>query len=485
VACTAVDAAGNAASCHFTVTVVDLEDPVLLCPGNVTVTNAAGACLATNVPLGQVTGVDNCGVVLLTNNAPSGYPAGTTPVVWTARDAAGNTAVCTQLVTVLALQPALASYPTNLQVNCSGSVPPPGTNGFVFFDACGNPSTVAFEGQVITSSNAPNRYVLDRSYRITDAASNSIVVHQYITVNDQIAPVVVCPPAAVVTAGQSLDPMVNPQLGLPSVSDDCGGTPVVTYTDVALQGNCPQVITRTWTVRDDSGNEQTCAQVLTVFCAVLMTDSMRYSLANDTFNLMFSPDGGCYKLNSSTPGQFYYNAFWKGVPGETVTFTVDLPYPWITQGAQPLHLYDSLTYTTHSGGVVRLVPGREVAVSSTQVTLAHYRTQAFGARHVIQVTGQVPATGFLFLTLHLDYGLEGTTGYGRGPGVPADAVQCGTSTVRIPRIQPYDFGLGGPYGGSSTIRSQNVFNKKASSVLGVQMEGWNVNQEDGELIRPK
>jgi hypothetical protein len=484
-----MDASGNMASCQFSITVVDGEKPVLVCPTNVVAATDLDACVATHVNLGPSTAVDNCGgLVLLTNNAPASYLPGSTPVVWTAWDAAGNAAVCTQWVTIRDLQPpAVISYPTNIQVNCRGSVPPPGTNGFVVSDACSSPVTILFAGQTVINSNSPSQYTLDRTYWISDAASNTVVVHQYVTVGGVVglALAIVCPPPGVVTAGQSMDPFANARLGLPTVSDECGGTPVLTYTDVAVQGGCPQVVTRTWTVRDEAGNVQTCSQVITVFCAVLMTDSLRYSLANDSFNLMFSPDGGCYKLNSSTPGQFYYNAFYQGAPGESVTFTIDLPYPWITQGAQPIHLYDGLTFTTYSGGIVKLVPGREVMVQSTQVTLSHYRTQAFGARHLVQVTGQVPATGFVFLTMHLDYGLEGSTGYGRGSGVPADAVQCGTSTVRIPRIQPYDFMLGGAYGGSATIRSQNVFNKKTSSTLGVQMEGWHWVGEDGENIGPK
>ncbi|MBK6281835.1 MAG: HYR domain-containing protein [Draconibacterium sp.] len=35
-----------------------------------------------------------------TNNAPAKFPVGNTTVTWTATDAAGNTATCTQLVTI-------------------------------------------------------------------------------------------------------------------------------------------------------------------------------------------------------------------------------------------------------------------------------------------------------------------------------------------------------------------------------------------------
>jgi len=54
----------------------------------------------SNVNLGTPTTSDNCGVRTITNNAPSSYAVGTTTVVWTVKDAAGNTTTATQTVTV-------------------------------------------------------------------------------------------------------------------------------------------------------------------------------------------------------------------------------------------------------------------------------------------------------------------------------------------------------------------------------------------------
>ena len=98
---TATDAAGNATSCSFTVTVVDNELPTIGCPANV----------ATCNPL--VTGIaptstnDNCAGTTVAyaltgattgngNNDASGttFNVGTTSVMYTATDAAGNTNNC-------------------------------------------------------------------------------------------------------------------------------------------------------------------------------------------------------------------------------------------------------------------------------------------------------------------------------------------------------------------------------------------------------
>ncbi|MDN3656743.1 HYR domain-containing protein [Ferruginibacter paludis] len=55
---------------------------------------------STPVSLGTPATADNCSVVSVTNNAPSGFPAGTTNVTWTATDASGNSATTNQVVVV-------------------------------------------------------------------------------------------------------------------------------------------------------------------------------------------------------------------------------------------------------------------------------------------------------------------------------------------------------------------------------------------------
>ncbi len=82
------------------VVTVDAEAPVITCPADVTVSADAGSCEATGVALGAATATDNCTGETLSNDAPAAFPLGDTTVTWTATDAAGNTATCTQVVTV-------------------------------------------------------------------------------------------------------------------------------------------------------------------------------------------------------------------------------------------------------------------------------------------------------------------------------------------------------------------------------------------------
>ncbi|MDG1262272.1 MAG: HYR domain-containing protein, partial [Flavobacteriales bacterium] len=96
---TVTDYNGNTAQCSMTVTVVDDVNPTISCASNVSVNTDSGDCFAT-VSLSNPTTNDNCGVASVTNNAPATYPVGTTTVVWTVTDNAGNTAQCSQIVTV-------------------------------------------------------------------------------------------------------------------------------------------------------------------------------------------------------------------------------------------------------------------------------------------------------------------------------------------------------------------------------------------------
>ncbi|WP_040401415.1 HYR domain-containing protein, partial [Cecembia lonarensis] len=101
----AIDGAGNSTDCSFTVTVTenaDTEDPVISdCPADISVSNDPGSCGAV-VTWTAPTATDNSGSVnLISNFAPgSFFPVGSTTVTYTASDAAGNTSVCSFIVTV-------------------------------------------------------------------------------------------------------------------------------------------------------------------------------------------------------------------------------------------------------------------------------------------------------------------------------------------------------------------------------------------------
>ena len=100
---TVTDAAGNTASCSFTVTITDDEDPVITCPSNISQSNDTGDCSAVITYTAPV-GTDNCTgqTTALTagNGSGASFPVGTTTETYTVTDAAGNTASCSFTVTI-------------------------------------------------------------------------------------------------------------------------------------------------------------------------------------------------------------------------------------------------------------------------------------------------------------------------------------------------------------------------------------------------
>ena len=109
VTCTAANGVPPDASCSFTVTVEDKQPPTLTCPADITAVVSPTVCppdpppppcQPVTFPLPTVN--DNCPGASVTCSPPSGscFPAGTTSVTCTAKDAAGNTASCSFTVTV-------------------------------------------------------------------------------------------------------------------------------------------------------------------------------------------------------------------------------------------------------------------------------------------------------------------------------------------------------------------------------------------------
>lgn len=173
VQCTATNGIGSPASCSFNVTVTDDETPVIACPANVTANTSAGSCDAT-VNVGTPTVTDNdpnvtVGGVRSDNlalNAP--YPKGTTTITWTATDTAGNSASCTQTVTVNdATAPVITVNGANpMTVECHTSFTDPGATAS---DACDTSVPVTASGSVNT--NVPGTYTI--TYTASDDSGNA------------------------------------------------------------------------------------------------------------------------------------------------------------------------------------------------------------------------------------------------------------------------------------------------------------------------
>jgi hypothetical protein len=393
---------------------------------------------------------------------------------------------------------AITNCPTNVVVQCYSEVPPVASVTFV---DCTGPRDADYQGQLESNPGSSCHNTITRTWTATDACGRPYTCTQTITVNDNTPPKLTPPSSTTVlcdlfTAYSTETTLTAAQLQAlgGSASDNCG-TVTVTVKDSAPVGNCPKVYTRTFKATDACGNSVTATQKITCFCDVLITDSLLCTLptdlcstANTGFRLLFTQDPQnfpCYKLTASNPGQFYYNAFYVGTPNTSVTFTFQLPYPWVTQGAQPIHAYDSVTTST-SGGATCLTPGTPCFVTSTQVTLSNYSPQAMGSSTTVSVTLTVPPSGFVYLNMHLDYGLKGTTGYTKD--VNNNAIPCtATSPILVPVLANYTFTQVSPIASSSTVSSCNTFKKNPgvgglvnSTSTGYEVKGANAVLKDAK-----
>ena len=267
--------------------------------------------------------------------------------------------------------------------------------------------------------------------------------------------------------------------GSATASDNCGPIAAPAYTDQTYGTGCPLRIERTWTVRDECGNSISRVQVIQCLpnSKVIVTDSSlcEYDMNPGTsckdFRLLFTQDPQTYpkyKVTATNPGQTFYNLFYNGAPGSSVTFTITLPYPYVTQGANPVHAYNSVGVFPHAGGypggtgeLSCLVPGQGFYVGSQKVVLTGYIPQAMGSTQDVIVTLNVPSTGFVYLNIHLDYGLKKSTGYtaysvdGGTDASTADVV----SAIPDQGKYPFSLSIGGVAIGTDSICNINVFKK--------------------------
>ncbi|WP_430405764.1 HYR domain-containing protein [Fluviicola sp.] len=204
----ATDAAGNTATCTFDITVNDTEAPVFTnCPSDITVNNDPGVCGAV-VNWIAPTATDNCSAVSLTSNYTPGdnFPTGTTTVIYTATDAAGNTFSCSFDVTVNDVEAPVISGLADLSV-CEGNVP---TWSEVITDNCPG---VTYTSNYTSGTNFPlgNTTV---TYTATDVAGNqttvSFVVNVYPLSNIQVT---VSPSSAFCVGDEVNLAVTNPSAG--------------------------------------------------------------------------------------------------------------------------------------------------------------------------------------------------------------------------------------------------------------------------------
>jgi hypothetical protein len=181
----ATDVSGNTTSVAFTVTVADLEAPMIAnIPTDLSLPSEPGLCGATVTWMEPMV-TDNCGASTLTGTGSPGqvYPVGESTVYYTAIDASGNVAEASFTITVLDSQgPEIVLFdPTAIVPNLNMcdvtiSIPEPEAT-----DACGGPVEIVndFTGTSDASGSYPAGQTLI-TWTATDSEGNSTSVTQLI-----------------------------------------------------------------------------------------------------------------------------------------------------------------------------------------------------------------------------------------------------------------------------------------------------------------
>jgi gliding motility-associated-like protein len=263
--------------------------------------------------------------VTLTTTHASGsvFALGTTTVTYTTTDAAGNTSTASFTVTVNDTENPSIIAPADVVFNANFGCQAIGV-------VLGVPSindNCSISG---VSNDAPPIYPLGNTtitWTISDNAGNTSTTTQLVTVVDNIAPSLTVPANLEVVANSGCD-AINVSFGQATATDNCGIQSIVNNAPSTFPSGTTQV---TWTATDNSGNQTSLIQLITVEdlvapTAVLNDVTIPLPVGSDAIVTSAMIDGGssdnCGGITFEiTPNTFSCNDL--GENKVTVTITDD------------------------------------------------------------------------------------------------------------------------------------------------------------------
>jgi len=254
----ATDSLGNTAFATFTITVADSTPPTISLPGNLVVqANTTGGA---DVTLPQATATDPVDPnPTVTGSLSSGFfPLGTTPVMVTATDAAGNTSTGSFTVTVQDTTPPTMTLPSNLVVQANT------TGGATIILPQATATDVADPSPTVTEDQSSGFFplgVTTVNVTATDASGNSNTGSFTVTVQNTTPPAIALPANLVIEANTTGGATVT----LPAVTAIDIADPNPTVTEDRSSGFFPLGVTTVHvTATDASGNSSNGSFTVTV-----------------------------------------------------------------------------------------------------------------------------------------------------------------------------------------------------------------------------
>jgi 4-hydroxy-3-methylbut-2-enyl diphosphate reductase IspH len=172
--------------------VPDTTKPIISTPADLVI-EATGSL--TTVDLGEAMAMDESGIQLIINNAPTLFPLGSSTIIWTAIDNNGNSAFATQQVDVVDTTPPTISSISDIIVE---AVVP--YDNIIELQA---PSADDTLGVVSVTNDAPESFPIGETivtWTATDVGGNTSSIEQKITVFDTIFPILQVPEDIVLEA---------------------------------------------------------------------------------------------------------------------------------------------------------------------------------------------------------------------------------------------------------------------------------------------
>ncbi len=242
---------------------IDTESPIAICQ-DITIeldNNGIVTLNAFNVDGGST---DNQSIISYTldiNNF-SCNDLGENSVILTVTDSSDNSSSCNAIVTIVDNLSPTTNIPLPIIVECFDEMPSPDIQVITnISDNCTAKPTVIFVSDASNGNTNPE--IITRTYSVTDNNGNTLLVEQLIEIND-----VTNPTASNLT---SINVQCNDEIPVPDIllitdaSDNCTNTPTITFTSDVSNGNiCPEIITRTYSIFDDSNNVFFINQLITI-----------------------------------------------------------------------------------------------------------------------------------------------------------------------------------------------------------------------------
>jgi large repetitive protein len=230
------------------------DSVTITCPDPITVeaTELGGALVVPGTATASSTVP---GPVTIVGPATAVYPLGTTIVVYTATDSAGNQASCSTSITVID-----TTAPT---IICPAAITAEATQPFAAFVVVPPATASDIAGPVTVSGPSSGVFPLGTTavtFTATDASGNSSSCTTFVTVVDTTPPTITCPSNITVVAGAGGTAVVT----YSAVASDIAGPVTISYSPASgstfAVGTTPVVATAT----DASGLTTQCGFTVTV-----------------------------------------------------------------------------------------------------------------------------------------------------------------------------------------------------------------------------